>query len=407
MCGVCTSTKTARRAHTKAGRPPLVLAMTVPEISIDPAAFHADPYPILAQIQEMSPVTYVRHLDAYLITRRDDVAEWERKTHILSSDQPGGLMTVLMGQNMMRKDGAAHQTERRAIFPTISPKTVRDHWAVQFQRATRSVLHRIAPLGKCDLVADYAMPVSAKALKLITGLTQMPWQHMDAVSQAMIDGCANYADDPDVTARCHTATRDIDHHITNTKNPDPLSLLAVQQAAGLGPKQISANIKLAISGGQNEPRDAIAGAAFAVLQHPETRSALDAGVLDWSQIFEEYCRWMAPIGMSPRRITQKTVIHGLTLPKDARAFLMFGAANRDPRVFKDPATFDPWRDCRRAVTFGAGPHFCAGAAISRELIAKIALPMLFEHLPRLRLNGPTKFQGWAFRGPDRVNVTWA
>jgi cytochrome P450 len=225
--------------------------MTVPEVSIDPAAFHADPYPILAQIQETSPVTYVRHLDAYLITRRDDVAEWERRTHILSSDQPGGLMTVLMGQNMMRKDGAAHQAERRAIFPTISPKTVRDHWAAQFKTATRTVLRRIAPHGKCDLVADYAMPVSAEALKLITGLADMPWQRMDAVSQAMIDGCANYADDPAVTTRCHTATAEIDHHITITKNPDPLSLLGVQHAAELSPEQISANIKLAISVGQN------------------------------------------------------------------------------------------------------------------------------------------------------------
>ena len=34
-------------------------------------------------------------------------------------------------------------------------------------------------------------------------------------------------------------------------------------------EQIKANIKLAISGGQNEPRDVIAGMVWALLTHPD------------------------------------------------------------------------------------------------------------------------------------------
>ena len=57
------------------------------------------------------------------------------------------------------------------------------------------------------------MPVSAEALKAITGLTNMTARRDGSVSQAMIDGCANYAGDPAIEARCHAATALIDAHI--------------------------------------------------------------------------------------------------------------------------------------------------------------------------------------------------
>ncbi len=103
---------------------------------IDPADFWADPYPDLAKLRARFPVAYVPQLGAVLITRRVDVFENEKKIDIFSSVQPEGLMTRLMGQNMMRKDGDDHLAERRAIFPTVSPKTVRDHWQARFRAHT-------------------------------------------------------------------------------------------------------------------------------------------------------------------------------------------------------------------------------------------------------------------------------
>mgnify|MGYP001821862814 CR=1 FL=1 len=70
------------------------------------------------------PIAFVPQLGATLLTRRDDIFENEKKIDVFSSDQPDGLMTTLMGQNLMRKDGDAHMAERHAIFPSVSPKTV-------------------------------------------------------------------------------------------------------------------------------------------------------------------------------------------------------------------------------------------------------------------------------------------
>ena len=95
------------------------------------------------------------------------------------------------------------------------------------------------------------MPVSAEALKAITGLTNMEYAEMDRVSQGMIDGCANYAGDAAVEANCHDCTRSIDRHIDEmlpevAARPNA-SLLSVQLQAGLSDKQIRANVKLAFA----------------------------------------------------------------------------------------------------------------------------------------------------------------
>ncbi len=378
-----------------------------PTISIDPARFATDPYPDLAELRSCAPVVYVPQLDAYLLTRRDDIHLYEKRIDLLSSDQPGGLMTVLMGQNLMRRDGEEHMRQRKALFPALSPRIVAQHWKPIFEAACARILSDLKPKGACDLVRDVAMPVSAEALRAITGLTSMTNAEMDGVSQAMIDGCANYAGDPEIEAACHDATALIDDHISRNWNAaDPHSALQVQQAAGLLEADIRANIKLVISGGQNEPRDAIAGAVFALLDHPEVRAAISEGRADWADAFAEYVRLHSPIGMSPRRMTQTAQIAGVEIPAESKVFLMFSAAGRDPVHFEDPDRFDITRDTGPAIPFGAGPHFCAGAAASRCLVTEIALPRVFEALPSLKLAGLVEMQGWAFRGPKSVPVRW-
>ena len=381
-----------------------------PIYEIDMAEFRNDPYPTLQYMRSHAPIAYVPTLDAILITKRDDIFKLEKITNVFSSVQPDGLMTKLMGQNMMRKDGHAHQIERKAIFPTVSPKTVRDIWEAKFKESTKQILNNLAPSGCADITKDFAMPVSAEALKALTGLTNMSWQEMDRVSQGMIDGCANYTGDLQVEANCNDCTFSIDAHISErlgrAVDSNDNSLIAVQKRAGLSDAQLRANVKLAISGGQNEPRDAIAGIIWAVLQNSNILRDLKAGNLSYLQVFEEFTRWISPIGMSPRRVAKRYVHSDIKFETEDSVFFMFGSGNRDEEYFDDPNTFNPYRDTSKAITFGAGPHFCAGAWATKSLIVNVALPMIFETLPDMKLNGEVKFIGWAFRGPISVPVIW-
>jgi cytochrome P450 len=385
---------------------------TAPHFDIDPVAFWTDPYPALARMRKEAPIAFVPQLGSTLLCRRDDIFVSEKQIEIFSSHQPQGLMNRLMGHNMMRKDGAAHMAERQAIAPAVSPRAVRVNWLAQFQAHADRLIDALDPAADVDLVRDFALPFSAECLKLITGLVNMRFEDMNAWSQAMIDGIANYTGDAAVEARCNAATSGIDAAIDDMlpvleKTPNQ-SLLGVLLASGMPMESIRANIKLAISGGQNEPRDAIAGTVWALLLHPEQLALAANGEVRWLQVFEEYARWISPIGMSPRRIAKPWTIRDVAFEPEERVFLMFGSANRDEAHFAEPDRFDIRRDLSKSIAFGAGPHFCAGAWASRAMIADVALPTLFARLQNLRLRDgePVRIGGWAFRGLLNLPVTW-
>ncbi len=386
---------------------------SAPTVNVDPAAFWADPYPLLAEMRATAPICFVPELGATLITRRDDIHLCEKNVAVFSSDQPGGLMNVLMGHNMMRKDGDEHRRERFVYYPTISPRKVEQVWSALFEQLADAVLDDFEDSGSVDLVPDYATAVSGEALKAVTGLTQVRFQDLNAWSQAMIDGVANYTGNPELESRCHDATAAIDAAISERlpeiKQQSDYSLLSVMTEAGMPEEMVRANIKLTISGGQNEPRDAIAGAIWALLTHPDQLDLALSGEVSWLQVFEEYCRWIAPIGMSPRRVAVEHTYGGVVFEPEERVFFMFGSGNRDEQYFDEPDRFDVTRDTTASLHFGAGPHFCAGAAASRSLVGDVALPKIFERLDNLEIDlgsAPVEFGGWAFRGPLRLPVNW-
>jgi cytochrome P450 len=385
---------------------------TAPRIDIDLASFWNDPYPALERLRRESPIAFVPQLRGTAFASRDDIFVSEKQIDVFSSLQPDGLMDKLMGRNMMRKDGDAHMVERKAIFPTISPKTVKNHWTSQFQAHADRLIEVLGSANPIDFVRDFAVPFSAQCLKSITGLTNMRFEDMNAWSQGEIDGIANYAADPAVEARCRVATAGIDAAIDDmlpilSKKPDQ-SLLGVMLAAGMPIESVRANIKLAISGGQNEPRDAIAGAVWALLTHPDQLALAVTGQVSWLQVYEEYARWISPIGMSPRRIAKPWRIRDIAFESDDRIFFMFGSANRDEKYFDRGELFDVRRDVSKSIAFGAGPHFCAGAWASRAMVADVALPTIFKRLKNLGIvkEEPIRIGGWAFRGLLNLPVIW-
>jgi cytochrome P450 len=86
--------------------------------------------------------------------------------------------------------------------------------------------------------------------------------------------------------------------------------------------------------------------------------------------------------------------------------LVLAAANRDPKVFADPHTFDVRRpNARDHVAFSSGIHFCLGAALAR-MEGEVALQALFERFPDLAPAGPARRRSTIIlRGYDSMPVT--
>src|SRR5215216_5496384 len=133
-----------------------------PHFPVDVAAFWSDPYPALARMRGEAPIAFVPQLGSTLLTRRDDIFVSEKQIDVFSSHQPQGLMNKLMGHNMMRKDGDAHLAERKVIFPAISPKTAKSHWATQFQAHADRIMDALEAAASVDLVPAFALPFSAE-----------------------------------------------------------------------------------------------------------------------------------------------------------------------------------------------------------------------------------------------------
>ena len=129
----------------------IVLPMLPVEFNIVYEDFSQDPYPTLSKLRKNVPISFVPQLGAILLSKHEDIFVCEKNISVFSSVQPDGLMTRLMGQNMMRKDGEEHKRERHVIFPTVSPKTTQNVWKQKFVDHTKKILNNLSKKREIDL----------------------------------------------------------------------------------------------------------------------------------------------------------------------------------------------------------------------------------------------------------------
>ncbi|MBY4274888.1 cytochrome P450 [Rhodococcus fascians] len=380
--------------------------VTIPDL-------YADPYPIYRTLRESAPIHWVPAVNRYLVIGYDACHTIELDPTRFSADETGSLMKRSMGHSMLRKDNPAHDTERRSLGGTLRPKAIKEHWNAAFARNAATYLGRLRDAGSgADLVEEFAAPFAAENLRAVLGLRNATQDDLQRWSQTLIDGTGNYADDPAVWAEAARSSNEVDSAIDEMlpvlrADPDA-SVLAQLAGTSMSVESMRANLKMAIGGGLNEPRDAIATTVWALLSHPLQRADVVANDR-WSDAFEESIRWVAPISMYPREVTDDTELAGMTLPRGARLGVVIGAANRDPEVFVDPESYDIDRPKKPHLAFGGGQHFCAGAWVARASVVGVALPALFREFSELRLDPqhPETLGGWVFRGVTALPVQWS
>lgn len=119
---------------------------------------------------------------------------------------------------------------------------------------------------------------------------------------------------------------------------------------------------------------------------------------------EEILRFDPPLHMFTRYAYEDVDLFDHSFKRGDQVALLLGAANRDPDIWSDPDTFDPSRPIVTNTSFGGGLHFCVGAPLAR-LEMRIALPILFERKPDLRLaHQPEYSNSYHFHGLTRLDV---
>ena len=366
-----------------------------------------DPYPVYRRLREQGACVWLEAAGRYVVPRWEDVVALDDRLGITAREDPS-LMTRAMGRSMLRTDGEEHARLRAPAQAPLRFRGFAARWGDMLEREAHALLVPLRERGHMDVLCDFAGPFAARTLKVLLGLHAARDADLEFASQAFIDGIGNYADDPDTWERCERANKLVDEAITVDwdRAEEGTVLRALVDAGTYGEDEVRANIKLFISGGLNEPRDVIATTLHALLADPEQEALAREDPENLAKATEESLRWTSPIGMFPRVAHEDTEIGGVHLAAGSRIGVLIASANRDERHWEDPDRFDLRRATVRHMAFSRGPHVCPGAYVARQQVARAALPALLA-LPGIRLaSAVVPYQGWVFRGPARLDVTW-
>ena len=371
-----------------------------------------DPYPVYKRMRAETPVVKVTSVGRTFLTKWTDTKFAKDNPQIFSSNDPNTPMQpAYQTQTLMRKDGDDHMRERMAMVPAFMPKVVQDVWAPLYRDICETYLGKLTRGETVDLYQEIAGPVAARILAHILGVPEATDEEMQRWSQILIDGAGNFGWKKEPFAATDVINVEMNEHFDrmiarHKANPGPSALSLMANADDPIPlSQVQANIKIAIGGGINEPRDAFATTVFGLLTNPDQLEEVRRTEA-WSTAFEESIRWVAPISASSRLVTEDIEIRGCLIPKGDTVMTIQASANHDEEVFEDGDRFDVFRKKNPHQAFGSGPHHCAGVHISRRTVGKILLPMLFERFPNMTLADPAvvKWRGFGFRGPINLPV---
>jgi cytochrome P450 len=173
------------------------------------------------------------------------------------------------------------------------------------------------------------------------------------------------------------------------------ALLRVEEAGDrLAPNELVAMTLLLLLAGFETTVNLIGNGVLTLLQHPDQLEKLRNDPALIKPAVEEMLRFAGPIDTSTERYARQDItIAGTTIPRGEMVMVAIASANRDERQFAHPDSFDITRDPNKHLSFGAGTHFCLGAALAR-LEAQIAINALLRRAPHLRLAVPPDRLRW-------------
>ncbi len=375
--------------------------------------FTLDPYPIYKRLRHEAPVLRVASIGRTMLTKAEDTKYVKDNPELFSSNDPKTPMQrAFRAHTLMRKDGEAHTREREAMAPTFTGRNIKTCWEGIYTKIAEDFVASLPRGETVDLFPTLAGPFAARCLKNLLGIPEASDEDMQRWSQILIDGAGNFGWTDELFAQCDAANDEMDALFEaaiprHKADPNPSALSVMVNAENpIEKSQIFSNVKIAIGGGINEPRDALLTIIYGLLTNPDQFAAAKEQGL-WADAFEEGVRWVAPIQASSRMVTEDTEIRGCLIPKGETVMTVQASACRDEDIYGDGESFDIFRPRKPHQAFGNGPHFCQGTHIARRMLANIMLPMLFDRFPNMELPDAdaVRFYGFGFRGPRNLPVT--
>ena len=352
---------------------------------LDGEWYAGGPYATYGWMRDHAPLYWDPINELWGVSRHADVVEIEkRKDLFISSDQvKGGYRPNIPADGaIIGLDDPLHHHRRNLVSRRFTPKAVA-RWEPDIRAKVSQLLDTVeAAGGAAEIVADLAAPLPAMMIGKLLGFPEDRWPDLQRWSEEtiMLGGGPRYHTTEGMESAAEFFGQAMALHAEKLRCPadDVMTVWtnSTVDGAALDPATVAMDCLLLLDGGAETTRTVIARTLLNLISHPEQWALLKQGA-SLPVAVEEMIRYVTPIHNMCRVAVADVDIAGGTVRPGQQVVMMYGSANRDPRVFTDPEVFDLTRDHNPHVAFGFGTHFCLGAALARAEIR-----VFFEELLR-------------------------
>ncbi len=285
-------------------------------------------------------------------------------------------------------------------------------------RLTDSLLAALADGGSggqpVDFMQDFAFALPVAVICELIGVPDWPTGQLRSLARSLTAVLEPLADEA-VLAQADAAAVTLGgmfDELTAERRARPRDdlvseLVAAADSPGsrISQLELVENLILVLVAGFETTTNLLGNGLQIVLSDPAAGDELRTGSVPPAAFVEEVLRYDSPVQQTGRRRRSSGELAGVEVGAGEQLVVMLGAANRDPRRFADPGAFRPGRADAGPLSFGAGAHFCLGAALAR-LEGAVAFPRVLRRFPRLAAAGqPERRAGLTFRGFEHLPVS--
>ena len=387
-----------------------------------------DPYPTYARLHEEGPLHYIEvgkwavwsivsHAECASIAKDPRLSAKRAKQMLLplpiSRQSEFSELARMLGLWLIFMDPPEHTRLRKLLNKGFSAAAVEG----LRPQAEAIVDQMLAPLkhgSEVELMREFANPMPVRIISELLGVPQALHGTFVNASRAI----AVFRGNPNRTVEEARAAQDALIELTEffrktvaerrrNKGNDLISLLIDIEEEGevLTEEELYAQCIALLFAGHETTRNLIGNGMYTLLQNPQQTAELREKPEMIRSAVEELLRFESPVQFTARVLKEDIEICGQPIRKGWTVQCMLGAANRDPKQFKEPNQLDLKRLNNQHLAFSAGLHFCIGAQLAR-LEGQIALLNLVQRFPQMKLAGPRP--EWAstfgFRGLNSLSV---
>lgn len=361
-----------------------------------------DPYPHYRAIRELGPVVWLSKNELFAIGRYDDVRTALRADSILVSGKGVAANPIMNKEEVpttLLSDGERHTRYKRTSMKPIVAGAMKELRG-RIQESAVELVDRLVDMKSFDTMRDLAQFLP---LSIVAHLVGLP----DAGREKLLKWAADTFDAlGSLNKRAKKGilgVKEVYDFIVPLKRSDVKPGLWADQlfdaadAGAIQHEEVHGLMMDYIGPSLDTTIFGIGHMLHYLSKDQDQWKAIRNDPELATGAVNEALRMDAPIRAFTRYVTEDIEIGGVTLPKDSRALIIYGSANRDERHYPEPDRFDITRNNGDHIGFGYGVHKCMGVHLAK-LEMRIMLEELAKRVERFECGEPTVAMNNVLRG---------